>query len=237
MKLPLKSTATKQEAADLVLRLNRITLGQIIEKIDMEESNVDGKRVFSLLIQFWPKKIYKNEFNVSGTDVSSTLEEKFLPQLERLIMRELKNRLRVAKQEDIIVVGKNSRKETENEEDDAPVVESKKPESDSEDEVEAIDEDGDAAAEKRQKNRTQNASYDAPDEDEVQVEEPEVVADEDSSKDAEIEQLLSRRQFITNYKFDVKTSICKIVLEVFISNLVSSDNQEIVDDVDYRASC
>lgn len=151
--------------------------------LTLQEHSAKSKQ-FNIKLKFWRKKAIKSEFDIKSSDIQATIETRFIAQLERLIMRELKNLQRKAVAEDVIIsskemsTAKSSDAPGNSDEDPLDRMSKKKvavddedadgggdSDTDNEDAIEQIG-DGDA----KQDTRLQKSKYDDDDEDEAEDE-------------------------------------------------------------------
>ncbi|TPX70811.1 DNA-directed RNA polymerase [Spizellomyces sp. 'palustris'] len=210
MRLPLLEGA-KDKGDKLCKQISRLVLGQVMEGVTVREQlsgkgdDLTRKKILTLRLQFWPRKAYEKEHGLSVEDLGRVIEKRFVPALERAIVRDLKAKIRKsddAEDDEKIGVGLGSfdegggkvRRSTGDDNDEDGVsntkAEGKKDQEeggldDEEDAGSDVDgEDGDAANAKRAKNRVQHASYDAPDEEDEEVIKK-AISQEDGASDDE----------------------------------------------------
>lgn len=209
--------------------------------ISLQSQTGPTSRQFKISLKFWPKKICKQEFKIKYDQIKSTIETRFIAQLERLIGRDLKNLQRKAVAEDVIVTSKTSgaQNTSEGEAEDVNVdgEEAEKPsdtsakksfgeaddensaaaagnedsETDDEDALEQIG-DGDA----KQDDRMHKKNYD--DDEESDAEDVEVATPEEAEtpdpEDKARENVITGYKYVTDYNFHTKSHRCEITLEV-----------------------
>ncbi|KAJ3215377.1 hypothetical protein HK099_006394 [Clydaea vesicula] len=243
MKMHLLPTATIPDGEKLVKRLNKIILTQFIDKVLIEEtfignSSTPERKVVKIKLIFWPKKNYETEFGIESEDLKSTIENFFLKQLERLVGRELKSRLREATAEVILSSKKSVSKSTANEDDEGETEHKKKSkkfrddDQASESEMDS-DSDGEdnATKEKIKRKKTQQATYENDTEEEEEIEDEKVadIDDDDNSSDVDKftnnvnseklktntagkTEILSCLDYVSDYNFEKTGKWCEIEL-------------------------
>ena len=231
MRLPLAEGTEKAKGEAFAKTLSKLVLSQIMENVVVQEElgpkSTSRSKLMTVTLQLWPKEAYMTEHNVTQEEVLQVIEKKFIPALERAINKDMKNRTRKSAEtvDEEIGVGismnaANKKKGAANEDDgndsdgDAPASE--------------VGDDGDATDAKTSRNKTQHASYDAPDEDDeeviatvdsaMNVEEDDMEVDQAPMTDADRtnhEKVTQACQYIYKYDFDQSTgSSCRIKLRV-----------------------
>ncbi|KAJ3188681.1 hypothetical protein HDU85_004395 [Gaertneriomyces sp. JEL0708] len=230
MRLPLLEKA-KSQGDVLCKQISRLVLAQVMEGITVREqlSSKGGdlmrKKILTMRLQFWPRTAYEVEHGLTPEDLERVIEKRFVPALERAIVRDLKARVRKGDDADDEEIGvglgqfdgastkkAGSGENAEQSNKDAHTA-GLDDEEDAGSDVEG--EDGDATNEKSAKNRQQHATYDAPDEDDEeiihQVDKEMGDADEDEEEGKEEEKTREQRiaggsKFVVGYKFDEKNA-------------------------------
>ncbi len=190
---------------------------------------------------FWPSNVYCKEFDISISNVRETIIKRFIPQLERLIFRELQNRLRKATkldQDDIIISSKKQNDVEdggETDEKEESKAKSKKKEagkksiesnfrnaSDSEkDDSEDENGENNAEKEKLKKVRSQQATYEEESDDDVDEKVDDIDDDEIGVASATDDDVINESTYVSSFKFDDQNSnSCEFNMEVLISSLI-----------------
>jgi DNA-directed RNA polymerase I subunit RPA1 len=172
MKLPLRQNISKKRADDLVKKISKLVLSQIMDKIVVVEkigakASTRMKHV-SIYLHLWEKDLYMSEYGLKPSDIKYIIEKKFIPALERAISKDLKQKTKKSADvvdDDEIGIGSALKgpDETPEKKDD------NLDDSDDDDALSDVGDDGDATAAKSSRNRIQHASYDAPDEDDQDI--------------------------------------------------------------------
>ncbi|KAI9011347.1 hypothetical protein BC832DRAFT_613569 [Gaertneriomyces semiglobifer] len=228
MRLPLLEKA-KSQGDVLCKQISRLVLAQVMEGITVREQlsskgeDLMRKKILTMRLQFWPRTAYEVEHGLTPEDLERVIEKRFVPALERAIVRDLKARVRKGDDADDEEIGvglgqfdgastkkAGSGENAEQGNKDAAGLDD---EEDAGSDVEG--EDGDATNAKSAKNRQQHATYDAPDEDDEeiihQVDKEMGDADEDEEESKEEEKTREQRiaggsKFVVGYKFDEKNA-------------------------------
>ena len=249
MKLPLTSTATKAEAESLAKQMSKLVLSDILERITVKEtfsaydhaSEMRSKDI-TIKLSLWPQAVYQEEFRVDADKIAYMFEKRFIVLLEQAIAKEMKGRLRkdiqeLSTEEESIGVGtkmasfEESQKSRANSDDEGESAEKKgkkaaqEADSDNEDDASSdVEADGDATDAKLNRNRKQEASYDAPDEDDQEVikeideqtEDKDDDEDEDASKNeddaAQAGRIVQSSKYVTKFSFNREKSICELTM-------------------------
>ncbi|KAI9674128.1 MAG: hypothetical protein M1817_001946 [Caeruleum heppii] len=171
MTLHLNPELDTGEGEQFAKAISRLSLAEIIDNVSISERRgrgmaYDRAKIYTVRIDFYPSEEYCSECAIQIQDVVRTLEQRFVPRLQKLIRAELKSKGDVSarrvegKNDAVPEIGRpagtieqaSSRRAEENEGGD-------------DDE----DEDEDDTGSSKQKAKRQGISYDAPDEDEERI--------------------------------------------------------------------
>ncbi|KAG9291424.1 hypothetical protein G9A89_021842 [Geosiphon pyriformis] len=176
MNLPLRSNINDSEANKFSRGLSRLTLADVLEEIAVTErlgapntENMNYGRLYKLYIvrlNFFSKEEYMEEYHIKPIQIQTVIERSFLKKLESSIKKILKGKEKTHQgdESDIAVpyaVTSDSRKEKDAVDDSAAMDPRAGYDSD--------DGDGDATNEKMSVRRKQFASYEEPDEDDLEI--------------------------------------------------------------------
>ncbi|RIA84105.1 DNA-directed RNA polymerase I complex large subunit Nuc1 [Glomus cerebriforme] len=161
MTLPLRSHVSNEEAEKFCQEISKLSLAEVIEQMTVYEQitrrQVDSEKtirqkMYTIRMEFYPKQEYEEEFNIVPKNIENAIELNFIRCLESFIKKE-------------VDFGKplKKSKELRNEpfDEDAPIQNAGGNESD--------DGDDDATNDKVRSRTRQHATYDAPDEDDLEV--------------------------------------------------------------------
>ncbi|KAL5035929.1 hypothetical protein BDEG_23884 [Batrachochytrium dendrobatidis JEL423] len=97
MRLPLKQEATVDQAHQIADQISRVVLSQIMHGVTVSETLVPKtperqKRVkqFCVRLELWPQEACQRQYGITDEDIGNIIEKKFVPILDRTIMRMLK---------------------------------------------------------------------------------------------------------------------------------------------------
>jgi DNA-directed RNA polymerase I subunit RPA1 len=163
--------------------ISRLSLAEITNYVTVTENISRGvaytqAKIYSIRLNFYPSKEYRDQYAIEIEDVVRTLEVKFAPRLQRITRAELKKKgeektLKTAARSDAMpVIGRS-----------VGVVEEARPEGEREG-GESDDDDDDATNAKQKANRAEVVSYAAPDEEEEAIA---LQARRDDSPDVDME--------------------------------------------------
>ncbi|KAH6595364.1 hypothetical protein BASA50_005882 [Batrachochytrium salamandrivorans] len=101
MKLPLKAGITVSQAEIVAHQVSRVVLSQIMQGVTVTETltsktaetQTRRKRI-RVRLEFWPLDACRRQYNLTGDDIGAIIEAKFVPALDRAILRDLKSRVR-----------------------------------------------------------------------------------------------------------------------------------------------
>ncbi|CAJ0833207.1 2484_t:CDS:10 [Entrophospora sp. SA101] len=172
MKLTVLDGVSDTKISEFCQSFSKLTLSEVIDKMTVTEyisRKRDGSgslrnKIYRIRMDFFPRNEYKEEFNVDEWQIKEVIEKIYIPRLEVFITKELK---KFSKNVDdstnfdkLLKKAKESDKQF-NEDEDVPSPNFNGNESD--------DGDGDATTARINKRTKQHASYDAPDEDDLEV--------------------------------------------------------------------
>ena len=161
MTLKLNDGIAMDDAKKFAKGISRLSLAEVIDKVTVTERVGKGiaygeARKYEIRLELFPRAEYEKEYAVTVQDVVSTIEHRFLPQLQKLVRQAIKKRgdEKTLKAD----IGKSAGRVEE---------ETTRPEADNEggnDDSDADDED-DATGDKQKRNKMQ-AGYEAEEDDE-----------------------------------------------------------------------
>ncbi|KAI5119511.1 hypothetical protein M0805_002447 [Coniferiporia weirii] len=158
MTLHVRPDADEGELKTFCKRASRLTLSQIVDKVEVDEQLASTRRrQFSVSVSFYPRKEYQEEYDVEPTEILSAFNTRFPLLLKKEIMLELK-KLQADIKSHLADVGRGkaeTQAENDDEEEGAAAVVN--------DNVSEVG-DGDADDEKRARQTKQIATYDSDDE-------------------------------------------------------------------------
>ncbi|CAI2194576.1 18570_t:CDS:2, partial [Funneliformis geosporum] len=178
MTLPLRNYVSDEDAKNFCQEISKLTLAEVIEQMtvleqiirkqgDSGSTEAIRKKMYTIRMEFYPKHEYKEEFNILPCNIEDAIELNFIKYLELSIKKEVKHASNINNTVDVanFDFGKPLRKSKElrNEtfDENAPIRNVGGDESD--------DGDGDATNAKVRLRTREHATYDAPDEDDLEV--------------------------------------------------------------------
>ncbi|KAJ2849957.1 hypothetical protein IWW36_002266 [Coemansia brasiliensis] len=172
MDIPMVPGVTKRQAENISSSLSKLTLGDIIDYVEVKErltakkNSVDHRRFrhFTIRLQFFPSQEIFEEHNAECGDIEFAIEHQFANHLEALVAKDLKRTYRSLMSEDIAAHDEIDDKD-DGDETSSTVVDNSDIESD--DDVE--EGDGDADDARAAQRRAQQASYDGPDDEDKEM--------------------------------------------------------------------
>jgi DNA-directed RNA polymerase beta' subunit len=165
----------KDQAKGLAKQLSRLSLAELVDKASVTETltqstSYSEARVYRIRLDLFPTKEYCEEYAIEPRDVLTTLELRFVPQLCRLVTRELKKKAqelssKTIRSEARPEVGASAGRSEEY------TIRARPQRSRDDDEEEDDDDadDDDATAAKAKANRGEGEDFDEPDEDEEAI--------------------------------------------------------------------
>lgn len=86
MTIPFLPTTSKREMEELRVRLNRVTLADVLERVEVREylqleRGAHRERIMKLKFHFLPRKLYKDKYAVNKDDIALYFESKFVKNL------------------------------------------------------------------------------------------------------------------------------------------------------------
>ena len=242
MTLILNRELPREHGERFAKAISKLSIAEVVDKVQVRESISSGStkaKIYDIEITFFPAEEYTAEYAITIRDVQSTLQNKFIPRLVKLTKSELKKRhdektLTNSAAQPEVGVSVGTIQEAPRDRDD----EEQPPEDDVED-----DED-DAKRARGAQNRSNQVSYEGPEEDEERMvrqtdtredededigENPDVRMDgssdaesddEGHTKDSRLREDDVRGKFaeVTQFKFNPhKGSSCTIQLQYDIS--------------------
>ena len=99
MTLRLNSELKEEEGHKFAKAISRLSLAELIDEITVAEKigSSDGyerAKIYDVVIKFYPKEDYEDEYAIRVQDVARTLKREFIPLLEKLIKLELRKKQR-----------------------------------------------------------------------------------------------------------------------------------------------
>ncbi|CAB3992022.1 DNA-directed RNA polymerase I subunit RPA1, partial [Paramuricea clavata] len=193
MEVPLRSgkKALKQ-AKKLKTKFAKVTLSQVLQDVGVWETLSSKQagtrsRMYRIRFQFLPQDAYQGELFVTPESILMYMETIFFKKLISAITRVIRATQRTNLMDTTreTISDENGSGEDVNEKDDTLNSSSKYDEDDDNADLseEEADADGDATGEKNKQRREQHASYEAPDEDEEQINKDLVESEESDSED------------------------------------------------------
>ncbi|CAB5372246.1 unnamed protein product [Rhizophagus irregularis] len=175
MTLPLRNHVSNEEAEKFCQEISKLNLAEVIEQMTVYEqiarrdadSTTIRKKMYTIHMKFYPKHEYEEEFNIVPRNIEDAIELNFIRHLESFIKKEVKS-----------AIGKNDTAEVYEFDIGKPLKKSKELRSETFDESAPIrntggndsdDNDDDATNDKVRLRTRQHATYDAPDEDDLEV--------------------------------------------------------------------
>ncbi|KAI9332080.1 hypothetical protein BDR26DRAFT_899054 [Obelidium mucronatum] len=261
MRLPLRPDISMAEGEILAKTISRVCLADIMEKVTVKERLVNTgssrHKLLTIRLQFWPRESYKNQHGIEPSTLADIIEKRFALLLDKAISKELKARSKtedVGEAQigealgafDVLERNNNANKGGDDEDDDETPSRGKKTKKGAapteQEDQDDVDDDGandsdvgdedDATAAKKSRNRSQMATYDAPDdEDEEVIKEVDLMEDVEAEEDVQGmvgaggddvddegrtrgDRLSSATKYIVNYRFDTsKGRWCELDLK------------------------
>ncbi|KAJ2785118.1 hypothetical protein H4R18_000706 [Coemansia javaensis] len=182
MDIPMAPGVTKEQAEAIAGSLSRLTLTDVIERVEVRERLTAKKsaedrrryRQFTVRLQLFPSKEYNEEYGVTSDDIEYAIESQFIGTLESLIAKELKRTGRSGWMSKAVVGDDDDDNDDAENGEDAPgggsggggaaAAADSEAESDIGDDADADADDARTAA-----RRAEQTSYDEPDEDDQRV--------------------------------------------------------------------
>ncbi|KAK8236737.1 DNA-directed RNA polymerase-like protein I subunit [Phyllosticta capitalensis] len=169
MTLYLNPELSKEHGERFAKGISRLSLAEIIDEVTVNEMVGKGigyqtAKIYKICLNLFPSEEYCKEYAIDVKDVEKTIERKFLPRLQKIIRAELKKKgeektLKAAAKTDALPdIGQS-----------AGVIEQQQARPDEggkrkdDDDDDDDDDDGDATNSKQRANRSENASYEKPD--------------------------------------------------------------------------
>ncbi|KAJ1947608.1 hypothetical protein EC988_005407, partial [Linderina pennispora] len=181
MKIHMADGVTKEQAKVIAGALSKLTLSDVIDYVEVKERLSAKKeshdhrryRQYTIRLQMFPSNEYEEEHDVSRGDIEHALEFHFANKLEALIAKDLKRTYRTALSDEVIDKSDDldapSRKtkaaDEEEAEEDNDAVDESDIESDEDDEAG----DGDADDARAAARRSEQKSYDGPDDEDKKM--------------------------------------------------------------------
>ncbi|KAI8915720.1 hypothetical protein EDD86DRAFT_185781 [Gorgonomyces haynaldii] len=190
MRLPVKEGVPDKVVQKTCEKIGKLVLSEIMEGVKISEKltprageTQTRSKVIKVTLQFWDTKAYGLQYSLTKERLADVLEQKFIPAIERAIVRDLKGRIR-KEQEEEDEIGHS-------------------------DEEDALSDagDGDATDAKLQRNKSQHVSYDEPDEEEVEMmqaldEEEEVEQTKEETERAD--RIVEQSKYVSHFSFNGK---------------------------------
>lgn len=165
MKLPINEDVSDETIEKFIKKTSRLNLSEVVEKVSVTErlsgktiEQVDRRRTYTVLLQFFPKEEYLEEYHVTPKQILESLPTSFALHLQKEITKEFKAAAK-ALANDINSVGKGRAVRS-----DADQADEEEQRAGRDDE---LDDDGDAYEMKRKAQTEQIATYESDEEDEV----------------------------------------------------------------------
>ncbi|KAF2858906.1 beta and beta-prime subunits of DNA dependent RNA-polymerase [Piedraia hortae CBS 480.64] len=97
MTLVLKRGVKLSKARRFAKTLSRLNLAEVLDKVTVKEEQGRGEiyaqaKLYHVQLDFFPKEEYEKEYGVSVKQVVRAIEERFLPELQTMVRKELKRR-------------------------------------------------------------------------------------------------------------------------------------------------
>jgi DNA-directed RNA polymerase I subunit RPA1 len=186
MKLPIQPSIADEDIEKFIKKTSRLNLSEVVERVTVTErlsgktiEQVDRRRTYTVLLEFYDKAEYLEEYHVTPRQIMESLPSSFAVLLQKEITKEFKAAAR-ALANDINSVGKGRavRESADqiNEEDERAGRD------------EELDDDGDAYEMKRKAQTEQIATYDSDEEEDNEQDEEDILAarvEEDSDAEDE----------------------------------------------------
>ncbi|CAG8523131.1 6584_t:CDS:10 [Ambispora gerdemannii] len=231
MTLPLLPHVTNEMADRFSQAISRLTLAEVVdnvvitEKLGVQSSENDMytqrifKKVYTIKLNFFPKEEYMEEYEITPTLIKEVIEDLFFKFLGTHIKQITKNKSRKSSEEfeDFVVPKSQSIINKQTDVDDTAVNNEAAYDSD--------DGDGDATSARINSRRKQLASYEGPDEDDLEVirrinknsdsEEDDAMSNEEKTENARIienPRIIENSQYVSQYSFDQNGASCEIEL-------------------------
>ncbi|KAG2223195.1 hypothetical protein INT45_011541 [Circinella minor] len=222
MTLPLQADVSPEQAAEFCKFASKLTLAQIVDDVSVTESmtsktaenNYRRSKVYTIRLNLFEEQEYKEEYRVSSKRIKEVLATTFLKQLEEVIRKDIKDSKKVV---NIAAPSKVSTGKGEEEDDNVNVAA----------EYDSDEGDQDATNVRLAAKTKAKASYDEPDEEDVEMaknlksledEEAELEAVAQSGQDDEemqeaseesvgknwAQSAINNSQYVTRWDFDAE---------------------------------
>ncbi|KAJ3173100.1 hypothetical protein HDU88_004559 [Geranomyces variabilis] len=179
MRLPMLPGVTEAQSEALSKNISRLVLSQIMEGVTVQEVlSPKGKdlmrhKVLTVRLKFWNSADYLAEHRFTADELGRVIEKRFVPALERAIVKELKARVKKTEDDQEIGVGVAAKIGAANEEGSGAAKANDDAAATLDDEENAGSDaegaDGDAGDVRQSKKRVQHATYDGPDEEDEEI--------------------------------------------------------------------
>ncbi|KAJ3025212.1 UNVERIFIED_CONTAM: hypothetical protein HDU68_007368 [Siphonaria sp. JEL0065] len=260
MRLPLRPDVSMAEGEILAKTISRVCIADIMEKVTVKERLVNTgssrHKLLTIRLQFWPRESYQSQHGIEPSKLGDIIEKRFAILLDKAIAKELKARSKTEEVGEAEIgealgafeVLERNNNASKGDDGDEPATsrgkKSKKSATGEQDDQDDVDDDGandsdvgdedDATANKKSRNRSQMATYDAPDDEDQEVinevDQMDAAAeenDEDAEGLAEAggdavdgegrtrgDRLATATKYIVNYRFDTsKGRWCELDLK------------------------
>ncbi|ODM18657.1 hypothetical protein SI65_05274 [Aspergillus cristatus] len=180
MTLILNEEIPKDQASRFAKAISKLSIAEVVDKVQVRERIAAGQgyakaKVYDVEVTFFPPEEYTAEYAINTKDVQNTLQKKFIPKLVKLTRAELKKRIdeksikshSAAQPEIGVSVGTIEQAQGPDREDEP-----------ADDDVE--DDEDDAKRARGGQNRSNQVSYEGPEDEEVNM-----VRQQDASEDDE----------------------------------------------------
>ncbi|KAI9488674.1 hypothetical protein BDB00DRAFT_877143 [Zychaea mexicana] len=230
MTMPIKPEVSPEQAADFCKVATKLTLAQIVDDVSVTESmtsksaenNYRRSKVYTIRLNLFDEKEYEEEYRVHAKRIKEVLATTFLKQLEEVIRKDIKGSRKVV---NIAEPSKVSDSSKDSEEDDSANVAAA---------YDSDEGDQDATNTRLASKTKEKASYDEPDDEDIEVaeklktledEEAELEAVAQSGQDDEEMQeaadstgeknwgqsAINNSQYVTRWDFDAENGAwCEI---------------------------
>lgn len=180
MTLILNEEIPKDQASRFAKAISKLSIAEVVDKVQVRERIAAGQgyakaKVYDVEVTFFPPEEYTAEYAINTKDMQNTLQKKFIPKLVKLTRAELKKRIdeksikshSAAQPEIGVSVGTIEQAQGPDREDEP-----------ADDDVE--DDEDDAKRARGGQNRSNQVSYEGPEDEEVNM-----VRQQDASEDDE----------------------------------------------------
>ncbi|CAG8532386.1 1839_t:CDS:2, partial [Dentiscutata heterogama] len=172
MTLPLLENVSEQESAKFCQEISKLTLAEIVDQMIVTEHlsskrDMDGSvrcRIYNIRMQFYSREEYTKEFNIVPSQIERAIESKFIKHLMNAISTEFKNTK--SKNEVYTDIAQGIDKFTNRTRKDATFDEDEPINAGGD---ESDDGDGDATNARINSRTKQFATYDGPDDDDLEI--------------------------------------------------------------------